>query len=189
MNYERYIGASMMERKRMCAPLELKSIDSHGRFAGYASVFGVLDNQRDIVLRGAFAQTLPGRTSEIKFLWQHRSDEPIGTFARMFEDARGLYVEGTLLLDVQRAREAYALLKQGAVSGLSIGYSPVRYTIDAETGARVLSEVKLWEVSLVTFPANEAAGVTVVKADTPYPPHQMVCLSDAIDRAISCLGQ
>jgi len=123
----------------------------------------VVDSQRDIILRGAFAQTLSGRTGEIKLLWQHQQDEPIGVFDRMFEDERGLYVEGRLLLDVRRAKEAMILLKAGAISGLSIGYSPVRYCIDADTGIRLLAEVDLWEVSLVTFPANEVAGVTVVK--------------------------
>jgi HK97 family phage prohead protease len=96
-------------------------------------------------------------------LWQHQQDEPIGVFERMFEDKRGLYVEGSLLLDVQRANEAHSLLKAGVVKGLSIGYSPLRYKIDEKTGVRVLAEVELWEVSLVTFPANAAANVTVVK--------------------------
>jgi len=157
------ISATMRERKRLGFALHMKGMDEQGRFAGYASVFNVVDNQRDIIQRGAFAHTLPGRVSEIKLLWQHQQDEPIGVFDRMFEDARGLYVEGRLLLNVQRAQEAYTLLKAGAISGLSIGYSPLKYKVDEKTGVRRLSEVELWEVSLVTFPANDAAGVTVVK--------------------------
>jgi HK97 family phage prohead protease len=164
---DKKISATMRERKHIDFFLQIKSLDTQGRFAGYASVFDVVDSQRDIILRGAFAQTLSGRTGEIKLLWQHQQDEPIGVFDRMFEDERGLYVEGRLLLDVRRAKEAMILLKAGAISGLSIGYSPVRYRIDADTGIRLLAEVDLWEVSLVTFPANEAAGVTVVKQARP----------------------
>ena len=174
----------MRERKRLDFALELKSIDQQGRFAGYASVFNVVDSQRDIVLPGAFMQTVRGRAGEIKLLWQHQQDEPIGVFDRLFEDARGLYVEGRLLLGVQRAMEAHSLLKAGAISGLSIGYSPVRYAIDAKTGVRRLSQVELWEVSLVTFPANEAANVTVVKQAMPY---QLISLSDALDKALKAL--
>ena len=167
MYYDTKISATMRERKRQDFDLTLKSLDPQGRFAGYASVFGLVDNQRDIMQRGAFSRTLTKRLNNVKLLWQHQQDEPIGIFDIMFEDERGLYVEGTLLLEVQRAREAYALMKAGAVSGLSIGYSPVRYHIDADTGVRHLSEVDLWEVSLVTFPANAAAGVTVVKQAEP----------------------
>lgn len=187
----------MRERKRLGFTLELKSIDAQGRFAGYASVFDVIDNQRDIMQRGAFAKTLNGRVQEIKLLWQHQQDEPIGVFERMFEDERGLYVEGKLLLNVQRALEAYSLLKATAINGLSIGYSPVHYRIDPHTGVRYLSEVDLWEVSLVTFPANEAANVTVVKHAAPILTNyeieqwnnalrcgQIVALSNAIDTAI-----
>lgn len=164
MYNDKRIGPTMRERKRLRCPLHLKSLDSHGRFAGYASVFGVIDQQRDIMLPGAFAGTLKGRAGDVKLLWQHQQEEPIGVFDRLFEDARGLYVECRLLLGVQKANEAYLLLKAGAVSGLSIGYSPVRYTLDAGSGVRRLSEVELWEVSLVTFPANGRANVTVVKS-------------------------
>ena len=194
MYLDRKIASTMRERKRLNFTLELKSIDAQGRFAGYASVFNVVDNQRDVILRGAFSQSVKGRVGEIKFLWQHQQDEPIGIFDRIFEDAHGLYVEGRLLLNVQRAKEAHTLLKAGAISGLSIGYSPLRYTIDANTGVRRLSQVELWEVSLVTFPANEAANVTVVKSDhdaeewnRAVRSGQLLALSCALDRAISLL--
>lgn len=144
-------------------PLALKSLTPSGRFAGYASVFGVMDAQRDIVLRGAFRESVKGRVHQIRLLWQHKTDEPIGYFTAMFEDAHGLYVEGKLMLTLARAREAYALVKAGAVRGLSIGYTPKHYAVDPDTAIRRLMTVDLWEVSLVTFPANERAGVTVVK--------------------------
>ena len=196
MFIDRKISPTMRERKKLDFNLELKALDAQGRFAGYASVFNIVDSQRDIILRGAFAHSVKGRTAEIKLLWQHQQEEPIGVFDRIFEDARGLYVEGRLLLDVARAREAYSLLKAGALSGLSIGYSPVRYKIDAKNGVRRLMEVDLWEVSLVTFPANEAANVTVVKniepvvynkmrrRDPRLSPQRVAELSRLLDRAI-----
>jgi HK97 family phage prohead protease len=200
MYCERKISATMRERKQLGFNLDIKSLDGFGRFAGYASVFDVVDNQRDIILRGAFSNTLKGRTGAIKLLWQHQQEEPIGFFEGMFEDENGLYVEGKLLFEVQRAKEAYSLLKAGVVSGLSIGYSPVRYHIDASTGVRMLAEVALWEVSLVTFPANDAANVTVVKQFEPILNNHeieqwerarqaggLIELSSALDRAISTL--
>lgn len=193
MFFDKKISPSMRERKRLGFTLEIKRLDDNGRFAGYASVFGVVDNQRDIVLRGAFERTIRGRAQDIKLLWQHQQDEPIGVFDMIREDASGLYVEGRLLLEVQRAKEAYALLKEGAVSGLSIGYSPVRYTRDDKTGIRKLADVELWEISLVTFPANAAATVTVVKqASDPLIRQlqntgQLVALAEALDRAAAAL--
>lgn len=197
---EKKISASMRECKTLDFNLAVKSTDVAGRFAGYASVFNIVDNQRDMIIRGAFANTLKGRVSSIKLLWQHQQSEPIGVLDDMFEDEHGLYVEGRLLLQIQRAKEAHALLKSGALNGLSIGYSPVRYRIDAATGVRILSEIDLWEVSLVTFAANEAAGVTVVKHCEPALTHQeitqwnnaaatggLIELSDTLDRAISTL--
>lgn len=185
MYYDKKVSAKMRERKRLDFDLQVKSLDSSGRFAGYASVFDVLDSQKDIILRGAFAETLKGRVGEIKMLWQHQQDEPIGVFERMFEDTRGLYVEGKLLLDVARAREAYALLQEKAIGGLSIGYSPIKYRLHEKTGVRMLSQVELWEVSLVTFPANEAAKITVVKQGVS--PVQLVALAQALDRAVGVL--
>ena len=206
MYYDKKISASMRERKKLNFGLSIKSIDSHGRFAGYASVFNIVDNQRDVILRGAFSKSVKGRIGDVKLLWQHQQEEPIGIFDQIFEDARGLYVEGKLLLNVQRAQEAHSLLKAGALKGLSIGYSPIRYSIDPDTGIRSLSEVELWEISLVTFPANEAANVTVVKqavqkSQQPqeiYPQEihswnqaqragQIIELSNALDRALGSL--
>jgi len=199
MYFDKKIAFTMREKKRLNFTLQLKSIDAQGRFAGYASVFNVVDNQRDIILRGAFSQSVKGRVGEIKFLWQHQQEEPIGIFDQIFEDAHGLYVEGRLLLNVQRAKEAHTLLKAGAISGLSIGYSPLRYTIDSGSGVRRLSQVELWEISLVTFPANEAANVTVVKHaskisdgdaaawDQAIRSGQVMELSCALDRALAAL--
>lgn len=175
---------------QMTCVLEVKGLSQEGRFAGYASVFEVVDSQKDIIERGAFSRTLHEQRGKVKLLWQHQQDEPIGVFEQMFEDERGLYVEGRLLLDVQRAREAYHLLKQGAVEGLSIGYKPTAFEFDTQTGVRRIQEVTLFEVSLVTFPANIAAGVTVVKQDSideVMDQSALVALSEAVSRARTVL--
>lgn len=183
--YERKVSRNCREQKRIDVPLEIKSVDPDGRFCGYASVFDMVDSQRDVMQRGAFRETLKDRLSEIKLLWQHAAGEPIGYFTAMFEDPHGLYVEGQLLLEVAKAREAYALMKSGVVSGLSIGYSPLRYTTDPDTGVRRLHKVALWEVSLVTFPANEASRVSVVKSGA----HGYACKAKDIAALSAALGR
>lgn len=197
MNYtNKNISPSMLEKKKLQFDLEVKTIRQDGTFSGYASVFDLVDNHNDIIRKGAFKGTLGKGPERIKLLWQHKQDEPIGVFTQMFEDEMGLYVEGKLLMDVQRAKEAYTLLKQGIVQGLSIGYSPLHYHIDAKSGARELTEVELWEVSLVTFPANAAANVTVVKSLSEVDKREekrmiqsgeMIQLQDALDRAKNTL--
>ncbi len=152
-----------METKQLEFPLSLGEVAEDGSFSGYASVFDVIDSHNDVVVNGAFKRTLKNR-SDVKLLWQHRMDEPIGVINHLQEDDNGLYIEGKLLLDIQRAKESYSLLKSGAINGLSIGYSVVDYDIDSQSGSRVLKDVDLWEVSLVTFPANKRSGVTSLKA-------------------------
>ena len=150
-------------RKRLALNLELKMVNGEGRFAGYASVFDVADNQRDIIVRGAFERSLSEKRGSIRLLWQHKQDEPIGVFSHIFEDQRGLYVEGSLILAPPRGKEALALLKSGALNGLSIGFVPVEYHYTTEKNLRMITDLDLFEISLVTFPANENARVTVVK--------------------------
>ncbi len=143
---------------------EIKSLATDGTFAGYASVFDVVDSQQDVVMAGAFRNSLKARKQPVQLLWQHQWESPIGVIESLFEDARGLYIKGKLLMEVAQAREAHALLKAGIIRGLSIGYSVKRAQRDPQTGVRQLQEVELWEVSIVTLPANEAAQVTVVKS-------------------------
>lgn len=148
-------------------PLSVKSIDEQGIFEGYGSVFGVEDHYREVVERGAFAKTLAkwrakGRMPAL--LWQHDADKPIGVYEDMAEDEHGLYVRGRLIIDeVPLAREAWALIRAGAIGGLSIGYAVTRAEHDPKRGVLLLKEIDLWETSLVTFPANEAATVTSIK--------------------------
>lgn len=152
--------------KYLNRPIEIKAVNQDGLFSGYASVFEEIDSYRDIVKRGAFEKTLADTESKgraVPILWQHDASKPIGVYTSLKEDERGLYVEGQLNMDVQQAREALSLLKQKALSGISIGYNSVRYDTDAKSGVRRLYELKLYEASLVTFPACDGARVTDVK--------------------------
>ena len=152
--------------KYLNRPLEIKAVNQDGLFSGYASVFEEIDSYRDIVKRGAFEKTLADTESKgraVPILWQHDDSKPIGVYTSLKEDERGLYVEGQLNMDVQQAREALSLLKQKALSGISIGYNSVRYDTDVKSGVRRLYELKLFEASLVTFPACDSARVTDVK--------------------------
>ena len=138
---------------------------NEGHFAGYASVFNVVDRGNDLILPGAFAQSIRDRgAGGIKFLWQHDPKEPVGIFDEIYEDARGLYVRGRLILEVDRAREACRLLDVGALDGLSIGFHTLKSRLRAD-GVRILTRVDLWEISLVTFPMNEQARISAFKTD------------------------
>lgn len=154
-----------MMNKYEC-PLEIKELSDDGSFSGYGSVFGNVDYYGDVVEAGAFTKTLAAKMPAM--LWQHDSAEPIGVWTKIAEDEKGLYMEGRLLTGkVSRASEAHELLKAGAVKGLSIGYMPKAWEwLKDHNGdsIRHLKEIDLWEVSLVTFPANEAAVVTSVKS-------------------------
>lgn len=156
-----------MELKYFGGRLQIKSLQEDGTFEGYASVFGNVDSWGDVVDKGAFKRSLSAHRkagTSPKMLWQHNSDEPIGVYPDLKEDDYGLFVKGAFVLEVQRAREAYALLKANALDGLSIGYIPKKWKIDNDTGIRTLTEIELWEVSPVTFPANDLARVSDVKA-------------------------
>jgi HK97 family phage prohead protease len=136
-----------------------------GAFEGYASVFDRVDRGRDIVVRGAFARSITERGARgVKLLWQHDPTEPIGILDEIREDSRGLYVRGRLLLGLKRAREAYDLMRASALDGLSIGYRTVTAVREEKTGLRRLRDVDLWEVSLVTFPMQDAARVVAFKS-------------------------
>ncbi|MEM6587212.1 MAG: HK97 family phage prohead protease [Pseudomonadota bacterium] len=128
---------------------------------GYASLFGDQDRGGDVVEQGAYAASLERLQAEgrqVKMLWQHDPTEPIGVWDEVREDARGLYVKGRLLDGVTRAREAAELIAAGAIDGLSIGYRTVKAAKNTK-GNRLLQELELWEVSLVTFPMLPSARV------------------------------
>lgn len=166
-------------RRTKAVALELRAAGEDGTIEGYGSVFGVVDDWDDVVAKGAFTASLAEHKAAgtmPALLWQHEPDEPIGVWTEMVEDDKGLRVKGKLCLDTSRGKEAYALLKMGAINGLSIGFCTVpgtsRYNDD---GVRVVTQVDLWEVSLVTFQANKAATVTNIKAA----PEDMAAPKDA----------
>lgn len=179
---------SLTTRSRMDMDLTIKSVSESGEFEGYGSVFGVKDSYGDIVVAGAFSKSLKDWESKGRLpalLWQHQMDQPIGVFSEMYEDEQGLYVKGRLLIeDDQLAKRAHAHMKAGSLTGMSIGYVLKDYEYDGGKGAFVLKEIQLWEVSLVTFPANDEARVAEVKSvlssgDLPAPSLVERCLRDA----------
>lgn len=145
--------------------LQIKSTGDDGSIEGYGSVFGVRDDYGDIIVASAFKASLAAHKAAgtlPAMLWQHDATEPIGVWTEIGEDAKGLQIKGHLVLETARGREAHALLKVGALTGLSIGFEAVEWSYDGEL--RILSVVDLWEISLVTFPANREARITSVKA-------------------------
>lgn len=154
-------------RQTLAFAFEVKAAREDGTIEGYGSVFGVRDGYSDVVAAGAFKASLAAHKAAgtmPAMLWQHNVTEPIGKWTDMVEDERGLYVRGQLALETVRGREAYALLKMGALNGASIGFNTRQWTYDAASDVRTLTQVDLGEVSIVTFPANGKARITGVKS-------------------------
>jgi HK97 family phage prohead protease len=148
--------------------LTLKNFTEDGVFSGYASVFNHKDQHGDVVLKGAFEKSLHNwkQSGQLpKMLWQHDASCPIGFWTDIYEDSYGLFVKGQLLLDIQKGSEAYCLLKTGVIDGLSIGFHLVKSSHGAH--GRLIQDVDLQEISLVTFAANEQARVRDVKHRPP----------------------
>lgn len=145
------------------------SIHVSGRIEGYASLFGVMDTGGDMVIEGAFANSIRRRgVRGIKMLWQHQPSEPIGTWHSIVENKRGLKVTGRLDLSIRRAAEALSLIRNGAVDGLSIGFRTVVSEPSASRRVRLLRELDLWEISVVTFPMLRQARIIDVKKIDPH---------------------
>lgn len=168
----------MLTKQRMDFPLKLKSVSDSGEFEGYGSVFGVKDSHGDIVIPGAFGNSLNAwreKNTLPAMLWQHRVDEPIGIYTEMKEDDVGLFVKGRLLIDDDPlAKRAHAHMKAGSLTGLSIGFVLKDWEYDRNKDAFLLKEIELWEVSPVTFASNDEARVSDVKSafargETPSP--------------------
>jgi HK97 family phage prohead protease len=146
------------------------TIDPDGTVEGYASLFGEIDSARDMVMPGAFRETLRLRgLRRIPMLFQHDPSEPVGIWLELYEDSRGLFARGKLIPEVARARELGALVKAGAVDGLSIGFRTASARVDPKTRIRKVHVVDLWEISIVTFPLLNGARVRTVKGKRmPY---------------------
>ena len=132
-------------------------IDEAGRFSGYASLFNRVDSGGDIVMPGAFAQSLALRRGRIRLLFQHDPKEPVGIWEAIGEDANGLFVSGRLVPGVPRAEALRRLIENRALDGLSIGFRTVRAT--RQGGNRRLWQIELYEISIVTFPMLEDARI------------------------------
>lgn len=158
-------------KNSFCTQLELKAITDEGTFTGFASVYDIVDSDNDIIKSGAFAESLGRR--KVKMLWQHRQDKPIGIFTSVKENGGTLEVEGQLNLKTKLGAEAYELLKQGAIDGLSVGFMTKESEYDKERGVRVITKADLYETSLVTFPANEAAKIFAVKSFNELAPKEV----------------
>ncbi|MDH4992061.1 HK97 family phage prohead protease [Aquamicrobium lusatiense] len=146
--------------------LHVKDVSDEGTFIGYGSIFGNADSYGEIVEPGAFLKSLSRHAMEKSkplMLWQHNPSEPIGVWDDLAEDGKGLRGTGRLVLETSRGREVYALLKAGAVRGLSIGYREVKAEPDGNL--RRLKELDLMEISVVSFPANRRASIAAVKSE------------------------
>ncbi len=157
-----------MQTKQIDVPFQLKAApDAEGRFEGFAAVFDNTDSFDEVIAPGAFDASLAAYRRQGRMpalLWQHDARAPIGVWESLSETDAGLLARGRLLLDVHLGREAHVLLQAGALDGLSIGFRTLQSTLDDVTGVRTLTEIELFEISLVTFPANAHARVTAVKA-------------------------
>lgn len=151
-------------------PIEVKQLTEEGEFEGFASHFGVVDQGNDMMMSGAFEESLSQTPAEkVRMLYHHDPREVIGRYSEIRETDVGLYVKGRLFLKIQRAMEIYEMMKERAIEGLSIGYRTKRYEDNNDTGVRKLHAVDLLEISVVTFPMEQTAGITLIKHDGRLP--------------------
>jgi uncharacterized protein len=154
-------------RQQRSYKFEIKATGEDGLIEGYGSVFNNIDAYEDVIAKGAFIASLKAHKSAgtmPAMLWQHEADEPLGVWDEMIEDGKGLKVKGRINLETTLGKETHSNLKFGAINGLSIGFVSKLWSYDQDTEIRTLTEIDLWEVSLVTFPANAKARITTVKS-------------------------
>lgn len=158
-------AGAALERK--FGALEVKAEDESEDYlyvSGYGAVFGNVDGGGDIVMPGAFKECIASGRKP-KMLWQHDPSQPIGAWDNMQEDRIGLAMSGRISKKAAKGAEIAALVKMGGIEGLSIGYRTQEYEVDADKGVRKLTKVDVWETSVVTFPMNQLAGITGMKAE------------------------
>jgi HK97 family phage prohead protease len=144
-------------------PLEVKALKDQGKFEGYASVFGNVDQGGDIIEEGAFKEFARTRDNKTLILFQHDMRQPIGK-AEVSQDSKGLHVKGELVMADPVAQRAYVHMKADTLDGMSVGFDILPGGAEIlNSGVRTLKALKLWEVSLVTFGMNELARVESVK--------------------------
>jgi len=174
----------MTEYLHKSMTFEVKADGSLGRFSGIASTYGNVDQAGDVMVRGCFARSIAAKGNHYPLLWQHSTDEVIGSFD-VTSTEEALAIEGKFNMDVQRGREGYALLKAGDICGLSIGFVIKDCDWDAD-GVRLIKEAELWEVSLVSFPCNLEATAEAKKMDLSK---KMTAYSDMDEEQQSALKQ
>ena len=153
----------MLHKLNAIETVEFKFYEGkQGLFSGYASVYGGVDSYGDTIIEGAYASTIANRDRPVQLRFNHESGV-IGKWTRMEEDAKGLYVEGELTPGHSKAMDVYASLMHGAISGLSIGYRPVKFTPN-QTGGLDLEEISLIEISVVESPADLNAQIGNIKS-------------------------
>lgn len=168
-----------MNAEYMDFPFEIKAndVDESGIFTGYASIFNRKDDSKryvngiitegDIVRPGAFSESIGkgGRNGNgIVMLWQHMSDQVPGVWKELVEDGKGLRAKGELLLETQLGKETHIRAKKKAIKGLSIGFDTLEFDLNEKTKIREIKKAELWEISLVTFPAQKKATIIDVKS-------------------------
>jgi len=155
----------MLETKFLPVDLKAGKMTDDGRYReidGYGAVFGNVDSYNEIIEPGAFAASIAAK--EPKMAWQHDLRELVGRWDEYREDNNGLMMRGRIATRTERGADAVELLEMGALKGLSIGFNTIKSEMDHDKGIRRLLEIDLWEVSLVSVPANPLANVTGFKS-------------------------
>ena len=157
-----------MELQYKNSSIAVEPPDGKGFLEGYASVYGVVDRQNERTMPGAFESALKS-PRRLKLLWQHKFEQPIGKITKLWEDERGLRFRAKLNLKTDWGRNAYEALLADDVNANSIGYQLITgKSAVADDGVTDLNAVELHEISVVSFPSNEAATVDGIKSDVPH---------------------
>ena len=136
-----------------------------GEFTGYASVFEGKDSYNDTISRGAFVDTIENRRRPVRMFYGHSPGRVIGKWLEMCEDDHGLFVKGEFTPGNDDAKNVHALMKHGAIDGLSIGFRiPKDGAEEIEDGGRRINKIDLVEISVVSLPADESAIIQTVKS-------------------------
>lgn len=165
--------------------LDTKAVTDDGEFTGYAAAFNNTDLGGDMILPGAFAKSLQRRpAAKVKMLRGHDPNKLVGVWHDLAEDGKGLRVKGKLLLSIADGRETHELMRAGALDGMSIGFRTLKDRFDRTKGIRLLEELDVPEISIVTFPMNPRATVNHVKAESTERARALVA---ALNRATEAL--
>ena len=151
--------------------LEVRS-KGEGLIEGYGSTFNGVDSYGDSIAPGAFTKSLADHSAKRTMpvmLWAHSSDRPVGRWESLQEDSRGLKASGRLNIKTQAGADAYEHLRAGDITGLSIGYQVPTGGSEVRNGVKLLKQIHLHEISLVTFPADDSARISSVKAAVERP--------------------